>query len=238
MGEAKRRREASKRGWSSGVREEKIATFKGLSDAQLEAGDNADQHWFHAHSGRSWRLRAMTTAERRLYPDANAALIYRPTSEGLSQRYLKLGVPIGSIRDSDQAIIAATEHAPICGLGYAHNHDPDSHADKEWFAAHPDRFFRLRPISSKEGRGKSVGRNSSTVVWRVSPVARIRVIVELARPRSEYGDDEATARALFREVYEKDPGFAAHVHAQYEKLSEATKRGRFDLFGIVGEAGG
>jgi hypothetical protein len=79
--------------------------------------------------------------------------------------------------------------------------------DKDWFAANPSRKHRVRaplPGEKWEWRG-DLTRACATLVKQVEPGFRLRATVTLPRALSEYGNDERTARVLWRKIVGVEP---------------------------------
>ena len=79
--------------------------------------------------------------------------------------------------------------------------DIASDNDRAWFAANPERRYRLRgPLPSERFAWQGdVTRASAMVVHLVSPGVRMRFSANLIRALETYSDDEATAKRLWEE---------------------------------------
>jgi hypothetical protein len=80
--------------------------------------------------------------------------------------------------------------------------DAVTDADREWFAAHPHRRYRLRPTAVAELLpGEAMGHGERMVVAFCSPSARLRLRVGRPPPRLRQ-DTDRTCLALIKAVDE------------------------------------
>jgi hypothetical protein len=80
--------------------------------------------------------------------------------------------------------------------------DAVTDADREWFAAHPHRRYRLRPTAVAELlRGEAMSPGERTVVAFCSPQARFRLRVGRPPPRLRQ-DTDRCCRELIKAVDE------------------------------------